>query len=497
MILLTALLAAPSLAATMLPGSSCARPSLEAPTLAGIQDKTAEYEKKREQAGKEVQLLWNLYLWCDANGMEKEGRSSLRAILREDDTHRAAHEALGHIEYDGQWFTSEKKLEQYKKEEAERMATEKGLVRYKGDWVPKEHLPYLEKGLTQDGEGNWVNREELEKTQAGWVKQDTVWISPEEIQNIQKGLWKCGDGWMTPEEANRYHSEIGRWWIIPSAYFTLYTTCDREVGLKAIQHMETAYRDLNRALGGSPAAPVTVALFRDLEQYGQFAAGSDGRLLTDARGLSSIHSAYFADTWFMGPELEFMGAGVGYWDASTNDGNAFGPFSARHAAAQSLIDVVDPSPKALASARKARLQNWNGNAFWAEKKLPEWYRFGVASYAERYFIDQFVAQGGNHNWAREWSIQNLMSKGGLRSLKEIFTAKLNFETSEDSKKLLNELGLVMAFVLDGKCAPVAAKHGAVKHAVRGGDAKEITKAMKDLENAITENEKALLEFAGI
>lgn len=490
------------LAITLLGPGISAAPSFDDtdtghPGEVSVQDKKAEYEKKKKAAGKDVEKLWDLYLWCDANGMEKQGRSCLRAIIREDGSHRAAHKAMGHIEFDGKWFTTQKKLDQYKADEEERIAKEKGLVRYKDEWVPADHLPYLERGLTRDDQGNWVNKEELEKIQGGWVKQDTIWIKPDEIQNIEKGLWKCGESWKNLEEANAYHSEMGNWWIIPSDYFTLYTTCDRDVALQAIDHMERAHRDLNRAIGGSPEGPVNVGIFRSAEQYGQFAAGGDGRNPTDARGLSSIHYAYFGDFWFNFEELSFMGAGIGYWDASTDAGNAFGVHSARHAAALSIIESWDSSPKALASGRKSRLENWDGKDFWAEKKLPEWYRFGIASYTDRYFIDQFVAAGGNHNWARDWSVQNLMAKGGMRPLKQIFKGELSFENPDESAKLLNEVGLVMAFVLDGKCAPVSAKYGATKHAVRSGDAKAIAAAMKDLELVIIENEKALLEFAGI
>jgi hypothetical protein len=489
------------LVVTLLAPAALAAPSVDntrtTPSSAeSVQDKKAEYDTKRKAAGKDIEKLWDLYLWCDANGMDKQGRSCLRAIVREDDSHRAAHETLGHLEFDGKWFTTQKKLDKYKKAQEERIAKEKGLVRYEGEWVPAEHVAYLEQGLTQDGNGNWVDKEELERIQRGCVKQDTVWIEPEEIPNIEKGLWKCGDSWKSLEEANVFHSEFSNWWVIPSDFFTLYTTCDRAVALKALDHMERAYRDLNRALGGSPEGPVNVALFRNADQYGQFAAGSDSRILTDARGLSSIHWAYLGDTWFDLEELNFMGGGVGYWDASTDAGNAFGVHSARHAAALSLVEAWDPSPKALESARKSRLEGWNGNAFWAEKKLPEWYRFGLASYAGRYFVDQFVAPE-DYYWAKGWSIQNLMAKGGMRPLKQIFSGELSFESLDDSAKLLNELGLVVAFILDGKCAPVSAKYGAMKNAARTGDAKAVDAAAKELEAAVIENEKALLEFAGI
>jgi len=459
-------------------------------------DKIAEYETKRKAAGKDVEKLWDLYLWCDAYGMDKQGRSCLRAILKVDDAHEEAHKALGHLEFDGKWFTTQKKLDQYKKAEELRIAEEQGLVRFGDEWVPKEDLAYLERGMIRDDDGAWVSKEDYEKQKAGWSKQDTVWVSPDEKENIDKGLWKCGEEWKTLDDANAYHAEIGRWWIIPSEYFLLYTTLDRKTALEAVEIMERTYRDLNRALGKSPAAPVIVTMLRNQTQYGRFAAGGDGNPQTEVRGLSSVHYAFLADSWFSS-ELEYLGCGAGYWDVEDENGAAWGRHSARHAAALSLIESADPSPKAIEKGKKSRLQSWRGDDYWSEKAFPEWFRFGLSSYADRYFIDQFVERGGNYNWARDWSVQNLLAKGGVRPLPQLFTTELSVERLDDSAKLLNELGLILAFALDGKNPEVAAAYGAVKNAIREGDRKQMDKAFKDLEKAIIANEKALLEFAGI
>ena len=459
-------------------------------------DKKAEYDRRRKEAGKDAAKLWEVYLWCDANGMEKEARSCLRAVVRADPDHREAHLKLGHLEYDGKWFTTQKKLDQYKRKNEERINKEKGLVRFEDGWVPKEDLPYLERGLTLNEDGEWVSAEELEKIKAGWQKQDTTWISPEEMPNVEKGLWKCGEKWLTLEKANEYHQDIGKWWIIPTDHFIVYTTCDRDVAMKAIDHMDRAYRDVAKVLGSTPEEPVNVGLFRSLEQYSLFAAGSEAFPSTDARGLSSVHGAYFADLWFNPEPFYLLGAGVGYWDASTENGNLFGVHQARHAAALSLVEAADPSPGALDGIRKKKEpDNAYAQKFWDEKKLPEWFRSGTASYADRYFVDQFVGRGGDPHWARKWSIQNLMSRGGLRPLKQIFDTFLDVNQADDSKKSLIECGLVVSFIIDGKCPPVAEKHGALKRALKTGEG--IEKAFKNLQNEVTKNEKALREFAGI
>jgi len=503
------LLSALALLVLALPTLSAAASTPSAPSLASqpsasqqarsierSEDK-AEYEKRRAAAGDDVEKLWDLYLWCDAYEMDKEGRSCLRAILKEDSNHRGAHEALGHIEYDGQWFTSKRKLEKYKEEEEERRAKEQGLVRYEGEWVPAEHVPYLERGLVQDADGNWVDAETLQRLKEGWVRQDLVWIHPDEKSKVEEGLWKCGEEWKSLEEANRYHASFERMWVIPSAEFRLHTTCDRAVALEALDHMSRVVRDIEHAHGSLPPLPVDVALLRNEQQYNEFAGGGEGRRATELTGLSSLHYAYFADYWFDEENAGFIHAGVGFWDASTQAGKNWGIHSSRHAAAQSLLDALDPSPEALAGLAKKGLEGYEPESFWQEKRFPIWYRYGMASYAERYFTDQYAATDGNPFWARDWSIEMLRRRGGPRPFDEIFEAELSAERYEDSAKLLNEFGLIVSFVADGECAPVQTAVEALRTALEENDAKALPKAFRRLEEAIASNEEALREFSGL
>jgi hypothetical protein len=462
-----------------------------------IKDKTAEYKKKREAAGKDIEKLWDLYLWCDANAMGKQARSCLRAILKEDEGHRDAHEGLGHLEYEGQWFTTKKKLERHKQEQEEQRAREKGLVRYKGEWVPEEHVVYLERGLVQDLDGNWLSAEEYEKVQAGWTRQDLLWIKPDEKSQVEAGLWKCGEEWKSLEDANTFHSSIETMWVIPTEDFILYTTCDRETAKKALDHMVRAMGDVKLVLGFLPERPVSVAMLRDQGQYNIFSGGTDSMPATENSGQSSIHHGYFADHWYTEEGNEFLGAGVGYWDASTDAGNSWGVHSSRFAAAQALLEGIDPSPKVTELVRKKGKSAWKAEAFWGEKNLPLWFRTGVASYAERYFVDQFVAANGDYNWVRKWSLKSLADKGGLRPVKDVFSSELSMDRYDDSTKLLNEYGLLVAFALDGGNESVQGSYSKLREAIRENDPKLITKAFKAFQEVLLENEPAIQEFASI
>ncbi|MFT7669837.1 MAG: hypothetical protein ACI8X5_002544 [Planctomycetota bacterium] len=472
-------------------------PSLSVTTHSSSLDREAEYEKKRKDAGKDIGKLWDLYVWCDALAMGKQGRSCLRAILKEDEDHRGAHEAYGHLEYDGKWFTSQKKLDKYKSSEEERIAKEKGLVRYQSGWAPKDDVPFLEKGLVRGPNGNWVDAEELKKTADGWLKQDLVWVSPDDQEKVKEGLWLCGEDWKSLGEANSYHAELNTMWAIPSGEFVLYSTCDREVAMKALDQMVGVHSDMTKAFGTPQVERVNVVLLRSQGQYNSFAGGSVDMEQTETRGFSTLLYSFFADLWFDRDAGTFYGAGVGYWDASTADGNNWGIHSARHAAAQSLVEARDSSPRALDALKKDGLEKWEAAEFWSEKKFPDWYRYGLCTYSERYFIDQFVKTGGNYYWAREWSVKMLEVKGGMRPIEKIFERKLSVERYDDSTKLLNEYGLVMAFVLDGKCAPVVAAYAAVKDAIAQNDSKGLAKAFSGLQKALIENESALSTFAKI
>ena len=73
---------------------------------------------------------------------------------------------------------------------------------------------------------------------------------------------------------------------------------------------------------------------------------------------------------------------------------------------------------------------------------------------------------------------------------------------EKAGKLINESGLLVAFMLDGECKPVVKEHGKFVEAMnefqadRKKGSKDLEKAVERLEKALEKNEKKLLEFAG-
>ena len=441
------------------------------------QDRKAEYEALREEAEGDADKLWKVYDFCDAYGLSREGRSVLRAIIKVDDS-KKAHELLGEIFHDSKWFANERKVEDYKRKKLEEEAKSQGKVVYKGELVDPEDLPYLERGMVRTEDGTWMRAEDYERQQQGWLRQDLEWVSPDEAGNIDKGLYKCGEEWLALEEADTYHAEIGKWWRIPSDHFVVYSTCTREITDRAIWEAERIYKDLTRIFGRAPEGQVMMLVLRSPGQYNQFAQGS---------------GAFFAEIWAEPYYSGFTGAGVAYWDTSDNASYAFGRTFVRHAAGQSFVEALDPSPKALAS-----MASGGGSSadFWHEKRFPKWFRYGGAVYVERYFVDSTNPddQGGPLAW-RSWSINNIANKGGLDPLERIYDFELSLDDLENSSKLMNQAGLLVAFVVDAECKPVVAKHLALKDAVRKG--KGVDKAVKALEKEIIKQESELRKFAGL
>ena len=127
--------------------------------------------------------------------------------------------------------------------------------------------------------------------------------------------------------------------------------------------------------------------------------------------------------------------------------------------------------------------------------MPAWLRYGGAVYAERYFRDDTVGADGDPWWARAWSLANLERRGGMRPLAEILAFPLDPGDRDDGLKLFLEVGLVVAFIVDGACPPVVEAHADFKRVVASG--RLAASHVDALTEAVLENEAALRSFAGL
>jgi hypothetical protein len=459
-------------------------------------------------AGSDTAELWKLHEACRAKQQYSESRRALKRIIEVDPDHAQAREALGHSRYDGQWFESSYKLAEYKRAEEERMRTEKGLVRLGEEWVPEKDAPFLRMGWSKGSDGRWVGpverarREEAERLSAkGWKQQtDLAWVSPEDQAKWQEGKWKVGDAWMTVEEANAVHSKLGQAWSWPTQYFVLQSTLDNEGLAWAAWWADQTWRDLVRAYGVQPKSKPVVTVLNGTAQYNSAAQGDQaaGRPPAESNGWSSCHYAFVGEAWFdasradpqnLAATVEYVGGGISYWDKNDASLAPFGQHAVRFAAGLSYAEAIDPSWDAVSRFVSNPAPQGQVAGFWAEKKLPLWWRYGVASYVDRFFRDPQPAEGFGEWWARDWALDNVRRQGGLRPLAENFAFRLDPNDQAGSSKLISEAGMLVSFVLDGESKPVRDAHAAFKAALRSGEG--VAEAMAALQQAILEHDEAL------
>lgn len=453
--------------------------------------------------GKLLQLAKD---WTDKKHTDA-ARAAWKRVLELDPANADARAGLGHQSYAGKWFESHTALFDYKRaEDAEK--GKQGLARVADGWVKVADAPFVRLGWAKDDKGNWQHplaRLRAQKAQEMLAKgcqlQDLEWIDPVEFEQWKQGLWKCGDQWLDTAAANTFHADPKQGWFVASEHFVITTTVDRERVEWCKWWADQTWPDLVRLFGVTPGSrPSAIDLlgenndkpelvvWNSIAQFNKFAAGSE----TD--GFSSLHYAFFADALF-DPTVKpaaFAAIGAAYWDNTTKETGAFGQHSIRHAAALSFVEAIDPSWKALGDVAMGT-QAKSTAAFWAEKRIPRWLRYGAASYVERWFLDTKVGEGGDPEWARKWARACLKKDGGLRDIGKVFEFKLALADVPGSARLIHEAGLLTAFVLDGGDKNVQRAHEALKQALVSGS--PTTAAVAELQKVLLQAKGAIAAFA--
>lgn len=460
-----------------------------------------EFLERLEEAGEEIEALWALHQREDAAGRPEHSAVALRRIVRLQPDHTAAHLALGHLQEGDLWFTRAGAARAHRLRTSPDEARARGFIEHKGAWMHPADRARSSKGLRQDPEsGRWLGAADRRRLEDGWLLLDEGWVSPEEAPLVDLGLWPVAGQWLPLPEADHRHALPVRPWVLPGPDVTVLATVDREVAERAREHVEAALPDLRRVFGVEPPPPLEVLVLRDEEQYDSHAFGSpDGsRRPTSSSRLHRVHSAFLAEADFrrVDRRLEHRALGVCYYDPLIPYGEKYGLHSARLAAGYSFVEALDPSPDAV---KEALSEGGPGpdflTEFEAEKRLPAWLRHGGPVYAERFFRDPSVTGEGDPYWARAWSLANLAAAGGWRGLEEVLAFPIDPDAREDSRKLLIEAGLVVAFLVDSSCTPVRQAHARFLEQLASG--RLTAKDVRELEEALLAHEDDLLRFAGL
>ncbi len=435
---------------------------------------------------------------------DASARLVFERILEVDGEHAAAHKALRHHNYDGKWFKSYAALSKYRREEAKRMLEEEGKVRYNDEWVLQVDLPYLRMGWVKNDGGDWVNPAKLEREKqiAAYVAEgrkqrdeDGEWIAEADFDKWTQGLYKVGDEWVTKAEANAHHAELGNWWKYQGKHFIAYSTCDVDSSVYVAWWADKTYDDLVRIYGVEPDEKPIFACLNKLTQYNAFAAGDQAAGLPpmETGGFSSFHFAFFGDVWFdvSNPQApEYIGGGVAYLDIDDAAMQPWGQFSVRHAAGLSFAENIDRSWNTVSQFLSNQGGGQSPDALWEEKVIPRWMIYGAASYVERFMVND----NPEDPWGwRNWSL-DMLNEERYNDLADIFAFTLDINDLAGSERLIKESGAVVAFIVDGKCAPVTAAHAEFTAAMKKGEGAR--EAAAKIQEAVIANQEAFVAFTG-
>ncbi len=466
-------------------------------------------DAKIAAAGKDVAKLLELAATFVGGPMQDSADKVYKRVLELDSGNEVARKALRHQLYDGKWFESFAELAKYKREEAARMKA-KGLARFKEEWVPEADLPFLGMGWTKDAQGVWIDpfdaarAKQVEEWQAAGYQfraDDNSWIAPADAEKWAALQWKCGEEWVDMAKANEYHSKIEQAWELMGEHFEVWATCDWEGANLARWHADKTHDELVRIFGTAPTKKPHFVVLNSLTQYNQ-AAGNQP-ILVESEGFSSLHGAYFADTFFDNTKpLRFLGCGVSYWDRKDPKISGWGPYWLRWAAAQSFVDALDPSWTAVGQwvAGEGRSDiAAHATAFWSEKKIPRWLRYGASSYVERFMKNPEAAEGTDPWNLRAFAFGEVKKAGGLHKVDDVFAFKLDIKDIPGSSRLYHEAGLLVAYMLDGAAGDkeLAGKLAGFQTALKSGSRADIATSAKALQQSLAKHEKDIKKFAGL
>ncbi len=445
-------------------------------TLPRASDVTADAIR---DAGDDVGALLKLAVAWAEGGSEASAVMAWERVLEIDPDHEDAHRGLRHHLWNGTWYSTYTALSSARRKEVARRLKEDGVVPFGEEWVLPGDLPFRKMNWEAVPTGGWAPpgtaarlADDATKKAAGWERQHRTWISPTEFDQWRSGLWKVGDEWLTVEDANKVHAELDAWWEVPGEHFVALTTVPEEDARWVVWWADQVHGDLQELFGLEPESAPEFVVLNSIAQYNEFSAGSTttGRNPADASGYSSLHYAYFTDGWYdrSTPVPQFRASAAAYYDINDPGLKPYGQHAVRHAATLAWLESVDPSWDTVAEMVTSGALAFPDAAYWGEKRIPRWLRYGAAAYCERFFEDKSTPEGGDPLWARKWALENLRKGGDLDPIESILTLDLQTSDPEGSARLIHEAGLLVHYIRNGGDKKMAKAWAAFREALVGG-----------------------------
>lgn len=403
-----------------------------------------EYQERLKDTNlKDTDAVFELVAWCKENKLEKYSKKHLRAIIELDPNNKKAREMLGYVEHQGKWYTP-RELEKMKADADREEKLAAGLVEYKGEWMKKEDVENLQKGLVKYEE-KWVTPEVKDRLEQGLVLYDGQWVKEEDVEKMKQGLFKVGEGWITEEEANRVHSDWDNPWILTSETIKIKTNLDHEYGSSLLAEATRMYDKAKEKFKTEPnldESLITLYVPANLDGY---------KAIGDVIGAekSSNYPVFYRED---APEDGMIS--VTYSMGKTQNDKNFTKGLIRHAVYEQYLSRLNE-----------------------KGEIPQWFINGQAAMIERFWVKEYIS----------WSLGSLRGQGGLIKLSDFFDA---FSFTE--REIL-EAGFICAFI-DSKEAGEKVKTAFDEAIAALVAQKKIKKEFGSLEKALIKSEKKLQAY---
>lgn len=406
-----------------------------------------ELRTKEQAAKKDPDALFEAGKWAQAKSLDADAKRLFEKVLKIAPDHAGANEALGYELVEGKWIPAKEAEKARLKAKAAEFAA-KGFVEVDGVWVEPDQVDDAKRGVFHH-DGEPVTRQEKVAFLQGMVRhpETGLLIDAKFLEQAKNGYFPIGDDnrWVDLAEADKYHSDLGRPWIIRYSHGHLVSS----LPLKKLQELkplaDQGHEKVATLFGGrvvSPALRPVVIVAKTEADYRTYGTElGDG---TDAAG-----------SFLMRTEARFKVPFQGEVRAAVCDNHKdWGPRYVRHSAAMAYANAI---------AEEDGIQ------------LPLWFVEGVGSYTSRFDNDSDAG----------WFGKQHVAKGGVGNLKAFFAgyAISGEMESKDIAYNIFQSGLLLSFATRGGDQEVTAAMEAVTAAL-SGKGKGADKAIEKLEKKL-------------
>tara|TARA_R110002094_G_scaffold63668_3_gene73953 strand:+ start:3566 stop:4927 length:1362 start_codon:yes stop_codon:yes gene_type:complete len=414
-----------------------------------------QLKKMESAAKKDPDALFEAGKWAKEANLEKDSKRIFQKVLKLAKDHAGANSELGNQLVDGKWWP-EKVAKKMRAAALKAEYEAKGYKKIDEIWVPPEEVDDARKGIFVH-EGEKVTRDEKELLQAGKVRHPMTGqlIDKSNLEKAKTGYFPLRDGkWGDQKEANKFHSELGRPWIIRTDHAQILSTLPIEKIDELKRHVEQGIEKVSPLFGGrevTPAKRPLIIISKTQSEFRDYATQlGDG---TDVAGAFLIRD-----------DAQFSIGGQGtVRPAICENHKDWGQRYIRHAAAIAYVNAIAEE----------------GGA-----DLPLWFIHGTGSFTSRFENDSDAG----------WFGKQHVAKGGVSNIKSFlsgFTLNGDMQSADIAFNLFQS-GLLLSYATQGGNREVTDAMVAVTDALSGKGKASVGKCLSKLEKLLADNQDGIV-----